>query len=195
MKSRIISITLLFFSLILICISCSSNETAISKDNFRGVVLYPSDVRSLESDKLIDILKKAKINLIGLHSNTLTENLDSLKIFLEFAPIGRNYEDSLPSIQHNALKKNLEIFPKRTAHVLEYWLDASMFSGWDRNKWSQVPWNSNYYKRDVELYRSMGIRSFTTFATWMLHQHYFELYGQNETVEILKEYGFLLNRD
>lgn len=164
MKSRIISITLLFFSLILICISCSSNETAISKDTFRGVVLYPSDVRSLESDKLIDILKKAKINLIGLHSNTLTENLDSLKIFLEFAPIGRNYEDSLSSKQHKALKKNLEIFPKRTAHVLEYWLDASMFSGWDRNK-------------------------------WMLHQHYFELYGQDETVEILKEYGSLLNRD
>ena len=349
MKYRIISITLLFFSLILLSISCSSNETTISKDTFRGVVLYSSDIRSLESDKLIDILERAKINLIGLHSNTLTENLDSLKIFLkspngqllidlckknkieveyechvlqeilprslfnnhpeyfrvdtngvrrgdlnmcfsseeawfvvernttellkwiqpttnryffwiddsydgfchcdkcnlyspsdqallyenrmlkiiqkvnpkaslahlayastleapktikpkegiflEFAPIGRNYEDSLSSKQHKALKKNLEIFPKRTAHVLEYWLDASMFSGWDRNKWNKVPWNANYCKRDIELYRSLGICSFTTFATWMLHQHYFELYGQDETVEILKEYGSLLNGD
>lgn len=141
----------------------------------------------------------AKASLAHLAYASTLEARKTIKpkegIFLEFAPIGRNYEDSLSSKQHKALKKNLEIFPKRTAHVLEYWLDASMFSGWDRNKWNKVPWNANYCKRDIELYRSLGICSFTTFATWMLHQHYFELYGQDETVEILKEYGSLLNGD
>ena len=348
MKYKVNPITIIFFTLMLVITSCDRNRTVTSKENFRGVVLYPSDIRSLGADRLINILKKADINLIGIHSNTITEDLDSLRvfldsadgqllidlckenkidiefechvlqeilprslfekhpeyfrvdtnnvrtndlnmcfsseeawiviennmtellkwikpttsrfffwiddsydgfclcdkckpyspsdqaliyenkmlkiirkvipkatlahlayastleapkttkpeegIFLEFAPIGRNYAEPLSSREYEALKKNLEIFPIKTAHVLEYWLDASMFSNWNRDKWSKVPWHSSYYNRDIELYRSLGIRSFTTFATWMLHQRYFELHGQDEAIEVLEEYSSFLKR-
>lgn len=349
MKHRLYFITSVLSYLIPICFYCSCSVTPNSKEAFRGIVLYPSDIRSLGSEKLIDILKKTDINLLGLHSNTLTENLDSLKvflegpegqllidlckknnidleyechvlqeilprslfdnhpeyfrmdsngerrndlnicfsseeawgvieknvsrllewmqpttnryffwiddspdgfchcdlcksysqseqaliyenrmlkiirkvnpkatlahlayrstieapgnikpdkgIFLEFAPIKRNYEVPLSSELYSALKENLEVFPKETAHVLEYWLDASMFSSWDRDKWSKVPWNPVYCRRDIELYRNLGIRSFTSFATWMLHQHYFELYGREEAIKVLNEYGSTLKRN
>ena len=348
MKQRAIYTVILLFSLIPIFIFCNRNEKMIEKKAFRGVVLYPSDIRSLGADRLIQILKEADINLIGIHSNTITEDLDSLKIylesvdgqllsdlckdnnidleyechvlqeilprslfnehpeyfrvdsngvrtsdlnicfsseeawivieknvtelikwmkpttnryffwiddsydgfcncdgckpyspsdqaliyenrmlgiiqrvnpeatlahlayastldapttvkpeegiFLEFAPIGRSYEDPLPSEQYKALKANLEIFPKETSHILEYWLDVSMFSGWNRDKWSIVLWDTNFCKRDVELYRALGIESFTTFATWMLHQRYFELYGEEETIKVVKEYGSILKK-
>lgn len=348
MKLRIFSF---FASSLFLLVSCAYNnrdENVVQKESFRGVVLYPSDMRSLGASRLISILKKADINLIGIHSNTITEDLDSLKvylesadgrlfrklckehkidieyechvlqeilprslfdehpeyfridsngvrnkdlnicfsseeawnviernltelvkwvqpttnryffwiddsydgfcqcdkcypftpsdqaliyenrmleiirkvnpdaslahlayastlqapkmikpqkgIFLEFAPIGRNYANTLSSEQYNALHENLEIFPKETAHILEYWLDASMFSGWNRDNWGKVHWDTIFFKRDVELYRSLGIESFTTFATWMLHQRYFELYGQNDAIKVLEEYGSILIR-
>ena len=74
--------TTFLISIILMCISCNSNETVVSKDDYRGVVLYPSDIRSLGADKLIDILNESNINLLGIHTNTLTEDLDSLKEYL-----------------------------------------------------------------------------------------------------------------
>jgi hypothetical protein len=40
----------------------------------------------------------------------------------------------------------------------------------------------------------LGIESFTTFATWMLHQRYFELHGQDEAVKAVNEYGSLLKQ-
>lgn len=346
MKFITYPIVIILLSFILVLISCNGKETIAPKETFRGVVLYPSDMRSIGADRLIDILKKADINLIGIHSNTITEDLDSLKIylesdagrlltdlckenkidveyechvlqeilprslfdehpeyfrldsngvrtndlnmcfsseqawlvieknitelvkwikpttnryffwiddsydgfclcnkcrayspsdqaliyenkmleiirkinpeatlahlayastleapktvkpqegiFLEFAPIGRNYAEPLSSDQYNALKENLKIFPKETAHILEYWLDVSMFSNWKRQTWNKVPWNADYCKRDVESYQNLGIDSFTTFATWMLHKRYFDLYGQDEAVEVLKEYGSIL---
>lgn len=346
MKYKVSLLLMTLFPLTLSCISCNRNNTRITKDAFRGVVLYPSDIRSLGTGKLIDILNNTDINLVGLHSNTITEDLDSLKVFLqsedgqllidlckkenidleyechvlqeilprslfyshpeyfrvdsngvrtndlnmcfssegawsvieknvtellewikpttnryffwiddsydgfcncekckhfspsdqallyenrllkiirrtnsiatlahlayastleapitikpedgvflEFAPIGRNYQKPLSSKEYNALKDNLEIFPTKTACVLEYWLDVSMFSGWERDNWSKVPWDSSFGKRDIELYKSLGIHSFTTFATWMLHQKYFDLYGQYEAIEVLKEYSALL---
>ncbi|SFS93948.1 protein of unknown function [Porphyromonadaceae bacterium NLAE-zl-C104] len=349
MQYKRYSIIVILLSLVLVFISCNEKETITPKKAFRGVVLYPSDMRSIGAERLIDILRKADINLIGIHSNTITEDLDSLKIyldsadgrllidlckenkidveyechvlqeilprslfdehpgyfrldsnevrtsdlnmcfsseeawhvieknvpelvqwinpttnryffwiddsydgfchcdkcksyspsdqaliyenrmlqiirkvnpeatlahlayastfeapttikpqegiFLEFAPIGRNYADPLSSDQYNALKENLEIFPKETAHILEYWLDVSMFSNWERETWNKVPWNADYCKRDVELYQDLGIESFTTFATWMLHQRYFDLHGQDEAVEVLKEYGSILKKD
>ncbi|WP_418894941.1 DUF4838 domain-containing protein [Limibacterium fermenti] len=345
MQNRTTSITIIFL-FIAFNIFCSNNKDIPSKKSFRGVVLYPSDILSIGAEKTIAILKEADINLIGIHSNSITENLDSLRlflesnegklfmnlckvnnidieyechvlqeiltrtlfkdhpeyfrvdtngirttdwnmcfssdeawdiiernmtellkwikpttnryffwtddsydgfchcekckiyspsdqaliyenrmlkiirkinpkatlahlayastlnapkiitpekgIFLEFAPIGRNYVNPLPSEQYEALKENLTVFSKETACILEYWLDASMFSNWKRNEWRKIPWNAGYCKRDVEIYRKLGIDSFTTFATWMLHQNYFDLYGENETIAVLDEYGAIL---
>ena len=40
----------------------------------------------------------------------------------------------------HALEANLEVFPKDTAQVLEYWLDVSRFSRWKRPG-VKLPWN------------------------------------------------------
>lgn len=339
--------TILFLNILIGSVNIYCNTIQPNED-FRGVVLYPSDILSLGAEKLINILNKADVNLIGIHSNSITEDLDSLKaflqscdgkllmelcernkidvefechvlqeilprslfdsypeyfridsngnrnndlnmcfssmevwdvidtnvqsimkwlrpttnryffwiddsydgfcycddcksyspsdqalifenrmlkilrkinnnatlahlayastleapkkvrpeegIFLEFAPIGRNYTDSLSVEQYTALKMNMKIFPKKTAHVLEYWLDVSMFSNWERDNLTEVPWKKEFCRRDVELYQGLGISSFTTFATWMLHADYFELYGLRKSVNILEEYSSILKQ-
>ena len=60
-------------------------------------------------------------------------------VFLEFAPIKRRYDIPYEQQQDpklaeglHALEANLEVFPKDTAQVLEYWLDVSRFSRWKR---------------------------------------------------------------
>lgn len=65
-RTNSIIITLLF--LLLGCTFRNKNETVTPKESFRGVVLYPSDIRSLGVDRFIDILKKADIKVIPLGS-------------------------------------------------------------------------------------------------------------------------------
>ena len=103
-------------------------------------------------------------------------------VFLEYAPINRDYTQSLPDGHLQSLKDNLEIFPKETAHVLEYWLDASMFCRWKRDKRVEILWEKEYAERDVKLYRDLGINSVTTFATW-IDPTYIELYGKSAPFE------------
>jgi len=94
-------------------------------------------------------------------------------IFLEFAPLHRRHDipyaaqdgvackDSLA-----ALDANLEAFGRETAQVLEYWLDASRFSGWKRPA-VRIPWNREVFAADLATYGSRGIRHITTFAAWV----------------------------
>lgn len=109
-------------------------------------------------------------------------------IFLEFAPIQRDYSKPLDAGLLAHLKKNLEVFPAETAHILEYWLDVSMFSGWDRNKLVKVPCSKEQCRRDVELYESLGIKSMTTFGAW-INRDYAEKFGEEYSRTIIREYG------
>ena len=123
-------------------------------------------------------------------------------VFLEFAPIARNYAHSLadPAAKTNAaqgpdpqtnrgyleiLAANLAVFGVERAQVLEYWLDVSLFSKWTRPA-VQLPWNSVLCKEDVEAYRKLGIRNITTFATY-IDADYVKLHGDPQSV--LNEYG------
>lgn len=94
-------------------------------------------------------------------------------IFLEFAPIHRRYdlayakqEDGKQADGLAALDANLEVFPRETAQVLEYWLDVSRFSKWKRPG-VRLPWNGDVFADDVATYRKRGIRHITTFAAWV----------------------------
>jgi hypothetical protein len=103
-------------------------------------------------------------------------------LFLEFAPIARVYDHPIDdaSVQLNnaepepktqigylgILDANLEMFPRDTAQVLEYWLDVSRFSGWKRPT-VQIPWSDAVMKADANAYAKRGIRNVTTFATWI----------------------------
>lgn len=66
----------------------------------------------------------------------------------------------------HALDANLQVFPKDSAQVLEYWLDVSRFSKWRRPA-VRLPWNKDVFRADVESYRKRGIRHLTTFAAWV----------------------------
>jgi hypothetical protein len=115
-------------------------------------------------------------------------------IFLEYAPISRDYTKPLSEEYIQNLKNNLQVFPKNTTHILEYWLDASMFSKWRRNNVVKVPWKIENCDRDMKLYNNLGISSVTCFATWMINNDYLKNYGEDSTRQIIFEYGSVLNK-
>ena len=109
-------------------------------------------------------------------------------IFLEYAPIGRDYSKPLSEKHQASLEENLKIFPACSAHVLEYWLDVSMFSGWKIQQLQPLPWDEANCRRDILFYEGKGIDSITTFAAW-INQDFLKKYGREETWKILSEYG------
>ncbi len=126
-------------------------------------------------------------------------------IFLEFAPILRSYRVSIsrddartehperPSHARllEALDANLEAFAVETAQVLEYWLDVSMFAGWQRAKTAQLPWSLEVLKQDLRAYAKRGIRNISCFACW-IDGDYIARFG----LPPVREYGeALLNPD
>lgn len=97
-------------------------------------------------------------------------------VFLEYAPILRDYTRPLPAEDRAVLEANLEVFPHESLHILEYWLDESMFSNWKRNALVKLPFSKQNCRRDINLYRNLGATSITTFATW-LNSAYAEKHG------------------
>ncbi len=94
-------------------------------------------------------------------------------VFLEFAPIERDRAVSLSSAagggspKHlEALDANLAVFGRAGAQVLEYWLDASLFSKWKRPA-VKIPWNGEVFAGDLEAYGARGLRHITTFAAYV----------------------------
>lgn len=116
-------------------------------------------------------------------------------VFLEFAPFLRSWERPIADTLADGrgmthaqnlkyLRENLEVFPAETAVILEYWLDVSLFSGWKKPA-VQLPWRKDVFLADVETYRSMGIRHFTSFAVYM-DSVYWKTYPDQTP---LREYG------
>ena len=102
-------------------------------------------------------------------------------IFLEFAPINRDYSLPLPYASTEALKANMLAFPAYSQHILEYWLDESMFSKWKRDRLVPNPFRTAECARDIYKYRSMGASDITTFATW-LYGDYIRQYGSTDSI-------------
>jgi len=116
-------------------------------------------------------------------------------VFLEFAPIDRCYRHAIDdlhcSINRLVWKKLLdllEVFEPSRTHILEYWLDVSLFSRWDPKHPVQPNVSREVIKRDVQVYHQLGIRSFTTFAVYM-NGKYFEKYSDWE----LRQYAEIIN--
>jgi hypothetical protein len=113
-------------------------------------------------------------------------------VFLEFAPIQRRYDIPFDQQQSSeglaALGANLQVFPRDTAQILEYWLDVSRFSKWRRPA-QRLPWNKQVFLADVETYRKRAIRQITTFAAW-IDADYQKRFGD---LEFINEYGGGLN--
>lgn len=115
-------------------------------------------------------------------------------VFLEYAPIQRCYrhaiDDSSCVVNRDCwriLLSLLEIFPADTTHVLEYWLDSSLYSAGKKPAVKPL-FIPAVVKADLAAYHGLGIRSFTTFAVFM-DGDYFVNHGKKE----LLEYADLLN--
>lgn len=118
-------------------------------------------------------------------------------IFLEFAPFYRDWSQPLSSvwatgrtgISHSrylrALKENLDVFPAKTAQVLEYWMDDSLFSGWDQSNLVEVPWDNSIFLDDLDTYASYGIRHIMCYCAYVGPQ-YVQKFGYPT---FLEEYG------
>ena len=118
-------------------------------------------------------------------------------VFLEYAPIFRRYDipyeqqqDAKQKDRLSALDANLEVFPKETAQVLEYWLDISRVSGWKKLS-IKLPWKKEVFLADLETYRKRGIRHVTSFAAWV-DAAYHDRFGD---LGFIDEYGAGLSAD
>jgi hypothetical protein len=108
-------------------------------------------------------------------------------IFLEYAPIHRDYD--IPYEQQTgdapdhleALEANLEVFGTKGAQALEYWLDVSRFSRWQRPA-VKLPWYPEVLAADVETYARRGVRHITSFAVW-LDADYVRRFGEPPVAE------------
>jgi hypothetical protein len=94
-------------------------------------------------------------------------------VFLEYAPIRRSYDrpyaaQTGPEAPDplDLLDANLEVFDRESAQALEYWLDVSRYSGWQRPA-VKLPWNRDAFRADVQTYRARGLRHLTSFAVWI----------------------------
>ncbi len=103
-------------------------------------------------------------------------------IFLEFAPIRRSWEHPLNDRNCRINRKHvtwleglLEFFGTDGAQVLEYWLDASLFSRWKRPA-KKLPDMTPCLQADMAYYAGCGFEAVTTFGCY-LDPSYWKAYG------------------
>ena len=115
------------------------------------------------------------------------------RLFLEFAPIARDFDVSLfdPSRERNVrqtehLPALLAFFGQDDAKVLDYWMDNSLFSGWKMPP-KEFRLRAETCRADVAAYRRLGFSSITSFGCF-LGENYRELWGDAD----LSEYDSIL---
>ena len=142
----------------------------------------PSEQTLMYESRLLDMLREYDPQATLAHL-TYHQTLDApvkVKapegIFMEFAPIYRDYSQALPEETLTQLKENLLAFPPHTQHILEYWLDASLVCRWKKDSLQRLDFHPEACARDIKMYRRLGARSITQFATW-LNADYEALYG------------------
>ena len=136
-------------------------------------------------------------------------------VFLEFAPIDRAYGAINDPSYHGApgsgvfvplknrdfrfrpqdhsngqlldfLDTNLEVFPKETAQVLEYWTDVSVVSR--KKPARKQPFDAAVMRADLIEYRRRCLSQITSFAVWV-DSDYVQCHGEPTFIQ---DYGNLL---
>ena len=127
--------------------------------------------------------------------DTPTEVRPAAGLFLEWAPIRRCYRHAVddPACAVNAphlagLKKLLQVFDPSQAQVLEYWINANIFSRWGEEP-MKLPFIPDVMEADVAAYTALGVRSITGF-TGGLDADYVARFGEPP----IREYGSVLGR-
>lgn len=147
----------------------------------------PSEQSLMYENQLLDIIRcydrKATLAHLAYHQTQGAPMKVQAKegIFMEYAPIFRDYSVALAPELEQTLRENLLAFPAYSQHILEYWLDESMQARWKRDKLVPLQFNSSDCARDIRNYRKHGAASTTCFATW-LNGLYIELYGNTDLI-------------
>lgn len=105
-------------------------------------------------------------------------------VFLEYAPMKRNVtraiNDPESAMNRQAiapLNRLIEIFGTKNAQVLEYWLDNSWFSNWERPM-RRFDFSRDIVALDSMWYDRLGFETITCFACY-LGEEYFETNGEH----------------
>ena len=149
-----------------------------------------SDQALMFENKIIQALKELDpdAELAHLAYNNTTDApkvvTPAEDIFLEFAPFHRTWLHPLSATWAEgndgwthakylkALQENLKVFPKETAQVLEYWMDDSLFSGWNSSNLKKVPWDEEIFLDDLNTYAKYGIRHITCYCAYVGPEYY-----------------------
>ena len=116
-------------------------------------------------------------------------------IFLEFAPFTkRDLFQPLSADYNRPIREDIEallrVFDPQKTEILEYWLDASLFTDWGRKPLARVPYLPKVWEADFAYYTSLGISSLKTFGAFM-DRLYLRTFGDYEITqygEALKKY-------
>lgn len=140
---------------------------------------------------------KAKVCYLAYYETLSAPRLvmPESNVICEFAPYFRSHEyaicDSRSSLNRRHIKclfDLLEIFGAERMHILEYWLDASLFgTPGDLHK---NLFDRKIAEQDIRFYTSLGIRNITTFGVRM-DGAYLEKHGDRDFLdyaEILSRY-------
>ena len=111
-------------------------------------------------------------------------------LFLEYAPIRRSWDVPLNDRNDGAnaehvegLRRLLDFFSAEGSQVLEYWMDASRHSSWQRPA-RKLPVTPEVMAADAEFYASLGFQHATSFGCF-LDAEYFRMHGKPP----IEEYG------
>ena len=191
-----------------VLVSPSHNYYFWGADSSSSICRCPScskysraDLNVLNANLIAEGVRKAdplaRVSLLAYTSGTFEHPEKATPheaLFLEFAPFHRHFNTSIadPEDEVNLKFKNdllhlLDYFPAEKVHILEYWLDVSLFSKWQYPV-QKIRCSPEVIKRDIEFYFSLGIRNFATFAV-MMGDSYFKQFGDEE----LQVYGETLN--
>ncbi len=103
-------------------------------------------------------------------------------VFLEYAPIARDFDRSLfdPAGGRNAaqaahLPALLDFFGRTDAKALDYWVDNSLFSKWKLPP-QKFALNESVCRADVSRYAALGFEAVTSFGCF-LGENYSALWG------------------
>ncbi|MDD2361635.1 MAG: DUF4838 domain-containing protein [Oscillospiraceae bacterium] len=109
-------------------------------------------------------------------------------IFLEYAPMNRDLNIPLSdksSVKNAGQIKPLDdllgFFGTKNAKALDYWLDNSYFSEWEKPM-KYFTLNKDVVKRDAEFYRNKGFDTATCFACF-LGEEYYNLYNEFPNIQ------------
>jgi hypothetical protein len=179
---------------------CECSECAEYSESEQALIIENHIIKALRAR----IDSKAKLAHLA-YQGTLKAPVKIVPedgIFLEFAPVYRNWTVSLADRDAvctgnldmtngqnlDYLAENLKVFDATEAVILEYWLDVSLQNAYTKPA-KKVVWDKNVFSKDIDIYANYGIRNITTFAVYM-DDAYFKAYHDTTS---LKEYAKILS--